>query len=672
MDAGSIPPEIILGRRGQQMKPKPVSLQHRFVLMQAGSVALTLLLVAAALYLGKGVRSRLVASLDHLEATMSLQSRVHESLGQTVYYFWRAYSSIGEQSPLQYQQRSRELRELTGRYSAIPLSDNEQRQIEILGEREGRLLERMDWILMRKKEVPGDAPELREVEDLTRQIETSLRQLTDQQTDQVRTASERLDLYTRGLFVALVTCPLFAVGALEWFRYVHRRHVWKPLNEIRRMLLDVRRGDLNVTAEVPPNLEFGIVVSAFLDMAAELREMRSSLEQKVMERTAKWEAAQKELVQAAKLTSLGQLVSGVAHEINNPLTSILGFSEVLLSRSDLSARLRSQIQTIREESVRLKNLVANLSSFAQQGPHCMQRVDLREMIDRLIESRGEQLAASNIVIHDQRPSKPVWVLGDPDQLFQAFLNLELNAEQAIQACRQEGAIWLDGGVEGDDAWVSLKDNGTGMAADVRDHIFDPFYTIRADGQGTGLGMSISHGIIRQHRGEIKVESASGEGTTIRVFLPQAPSESSTAARLAEPAASNEEARALPSPAPASPHVLVIDDEPSIGEFLETTLAQRGCRVTLLNGSARLESTLENSSFDLVICDLKMPGRNGIEVLRVLRRLRPELARHFLLMSGNLADAEAGRPELENVTILPKPFTSRRLMEAVETVIDASG
>ena len=150
-------------------------------------------------------------------------------------------------------------------------------------------------------------------------------------------------------------------------------------------------------------------------MAGTLREMRDSLEQKVRERTAKLETTQRELAQAAKLSSLGQLVSGVAHEINNPLTSILGFSELALARPELDAQLRAQLQTIREEAIRLRTLVANLNAFARRGPHHTTRLDLRALLDRLAELRRYQLGANNITLHYDRPAKPVWVEGDPDR-----------------------------------------------------------------------------------------------------------------------------------------------------------------------------------------------------------------------------------------------------------------
>ncbi len=660
MDTGRNPPEVILGLRGQGRKPKPASLQHRFVLVQAGSVAATLLLVAGVLFVGEEIRSHLASTFEHLEATLSLQSRLHDALAQTKFSFWAAYPRGDQEALLRYQKDSRELRELTGRYAGIPLTNTEQRQIEKLGEREGRLLDYMDRILMKDRNSETGGAEVRQVEELTGEIEVSLRLLTDLQAGQGRSATRRLDTYTRGLFITLMLCPLFAIGALEWLRSMQRRQLWKPLEQLRLMLQEVKGGNLNVKGEIPPNLEFGAVVRSFLEMAAELREVCNALEYRVRERTAKLEAAQKELLQSAKLASLGQLVSGVAHEINNPLTSILGFSEVLLSGSGLSAPVRAQIQTIREEAVRLKRLVINLSSFAKQAPHSTQRIDLCLVLDQLAVSRRGALNAKKIQLHTQDPREAVWVLGDSGQLHQVFLSLVLNAEQAVEASRPErGDIWLRCGVDDEGAWVKVQDNGIGMTNDVREHIFDPFYTTGTAQRRTGLGLSISHGIVQQHRGQVTVESVPDNGTTVRVSLPLAPKE-----LQAIPEAGAPPAGAAAESGESECRVLVIDDEAAIGEFLQMSLAKHGCRVTPLSDPMSLEAALEEAAFDLVICDFKMPRRNGAEVLRLLRQTHPELARHFLLMTGNLADVNGNFGDPPSIPVLAKPFTSSQLMDAV--------
>jgi two-component system NtrC family sensor kinase len=429
------------------------------------------------------------------------------------------------------------------------------------------------------------------------------------------------------------------------------------------MVGEIRRGNLNLTGPAPGSIEFGPLVKGFVEMAGDLREMRDSLERKVAERTAKLEATQKELVQAAKLSSLGQLVSGVAHELNNPLTSILGFSEVGLMRKDLDPPMRHQLQTIRSEALRLKNLVANLSSFARRTPQRMARLDLRRVLDRIVDLRRYQLTAGNIQLHYDSPLLPVWTQGDADQLTQVFFNLVLNSEQAIKECRNQGDIWLACGAEAEGVWGSVRDNGAGMSSAIQERIFDPFFTTKPVGQGTGLGLSISHGIIEQHHGKIVVESAEGQGTAIRISLPAGgPALKAPATAGEKPAAA--EAREL-----CGQRALVIDDEPAITQMLEHYLKGHDWDCVVLNDATALESHLADQRFDAVICDLKMPRRNGLEVLRLLRQQRPELARRFVLITGNLAEgAEKEIVELAGVPVVRKPFTIAQLAETLRALL----
>jgi two-component system NtrC family sensor kinase len=435
------------------------------------------------------------------------------------------------------------------------------------------------------------------------------------------------------------------------------------------MVTEVRRGNLDVRGKVPGSIEFGALVKGFSEMAGELREMRDSLEQKVRERTAELENTQHELVQTAKLSSLGQLVSGVAHEINNPLTSILGFSELALTRTQLDPGLRVQLQTIRDEAVRLKNLVVSLSTFARRGTQRTARLDLRQALDRLVNLRRYQLGANNIELHFDRPPGSVWVEGDLDLLVQVLFNLVLNSEQAIQSCRTRGDIWLGCGVEAGRAWATVRDNGAGMSPAVRERIFDPFFTTKPIGQGTGLGLSISHGIIQQHRGSISAESVEGQGTNMRIVLPVADPPKSAGGEPAHSEAAAMENR----DAWSGPLALVVDDEPAISQLVGQFLESRGWRAVILNDSTAVEASLAEQPFALVICDLKMPGMNGLDVLRLLRHKQPKLAQRFLLMTGNLADAEQMQNvELAGIPILRKPFALSRLAESLDALLKNEG
>ena len=633
--------------------------------MQAITFALAVWLLAGAVYINLRIRHEMAGPLKDLYAALALNEEINAA--QAEFMEAAAGPYFKEDSSAEFQSAARRLQASTERYFKLSLSPEERQALESLQQIEQRLVERANHDPESSQKKPERARGFGEIRTLNRQIDTVQHNMLQAQLDRLGATTAQVHEYTRWLYLLFAAFGLFVVLVLVQFRRLHRQEIWGPLEDLRGMVMEIQRGNLDVAAGVPGSLEFGALVKGFLAMAGTLREMRDSLEQKVRERTAKLETTQRELAQAAKLSSLGQLVSGVAHEINNPLTSILGFSELALARPELDAQLRAQLQTIREEAIRLRTLVANLNAFARRGPHHTTRLDLRALLDRLAELRRYQLGANNITLHYDRPAKPVWVEGDPDRLLQVFFNLVLNAEQAIQSCRTRGDVWLACGVEDGRAWATVRDNGAGMSPEVKEHIFDPFYTTKSVGQGTGLGLSISHGIIQQHHGAISVESVEGQGTILRATLPAAEQPAASAsAPLSNPDASVQARRAGDA---SGPRVLIIDDEPSITQLLAQFLEDLGWSYVVLNDSMAVESSLANHRFDVVICDLKMPGKNGLEVLRLLRQEQPELARRFLLMTGNLAEAaQEYSAELAGVPILRKPFNLARLAEALRALL----
>jgi CheY-like chemotaxis protein len=299
--------------------------------------------------------------------------------------------------------------------------------------------------------------------------------------------------------------------------------------------------------------------------------------------------------------------------------------------------------------------VTHLTRFARRAPHRTVRLDLRRVLERVVELRKYQLTAGGIRLHSEPPALPVWVEGDPDQLLQVLFNLVLNAEQAIEAERGEGDLWLMCRRENGTAIFEVRDNGAGMSAEVAERIFEPFFTTKPVGQGTGLGLSISQGIVEQHSGRIVVDSTPGAGTTMRIELPAAAPPDSPAA-TAPPA---------PPEAPlCAGRALVIDDEAGIVSLVQHALERRGWSVTTLADSTKAESVLDSAGFDIVISDLKMPGTTGIEILSLLRKKHPELAKRFLLMTGDLGDTDKRLLARAKIAVLRKPFTLSQLSEAV--------
>jgi signal transduction histidine kinase/ActR/RegA family two-component response regulator len=641
--------------QGKTLDPKPYSIQRRFDVMQSAATTLALLLLATGVYLFTFVRTQMTATLLELNRGVALNHQVRAALDDVTHAFWPAYSTRTPEALQEFDVSFQKLQAISAEYVRAATGRKDKEQSAAVIDREMALKSLTGKLLSSLQGMPGDSPLLRQYGTRIGAIQQALSSVDQMQKQQLDQMSGELDHYTSLLALGLVIGSFVAAGWLIWIRRVQQTEIWLPLESLRHMVLAVRTGDLDVHTDMPRSIELSTLLSGFVQMAAELRAMRRSFEEKVRSRTEELEAAQKELVQAAKLSSLGQLVAGVAHEINNPLTSVLGFTEILLTRSDLDTAARNHLQTVRDEALRLKNLVANLNTFARRAPQQMRVTDLRSIVQRLVALRKYELTASNILLRVHEWPEPVWVRADPEQLLQVLLNLLLNAEHAIAAARDHGHIWLDCGIEAGRGWVSVRDDGAGISSEVKDHIFDPFFTTKSPGQGTGLGLSISYGIVRQHRGDLSVESSPGHGTTVRLVLPCAEPASAAFPVELGPAVATETAFV-----PRQTSVLVIDDEREILELIWQALVPLGYRVILAEGSAGIEQLLAEHGFDLVLCDLKMPGRNGREVLQIIESEDPSLARRFILMTGNLSEDEAPTSEHGRVPLLLKPFTLEQL------------
>jgi two-component system NtrC family sensor kinase len=229
---------------------------------------------------------------------------------------------------------------------------------------------------------------------------------------------------------------------------------------------------------------------------------------------------ERQLIQSEKLAALGKLISGVAHELNNPLTSVIGYAQLLLHRGELEERTAESIEVINREAERTRRIVQNLLSFSRQHKPCRAQADLNEILERSLELRAYELKAHNITVSRELGDLPL-VNVDQHQLQQVFLNIILNAEQAIRSIGEKGALTLKTEVKSGGRWavVSIADDGPGIPPEDLTRIFDPFFTTKEVGKGTGLGLSISYGIIKEHGGIIRAESEPGRGTRFITELP---------------------------------------------------------------------------------------------------------------------------------------------------------
>jgi two-component system NtrC family sensor kinase len=374
---------------------------------------------------------------------------------------------------------------------------------------------------------------------------------------------------------------------------------------------------------------------------------------------------QERLLQSEKMSSIGQLVSGVAHELNNPLTGIMGFAQLLLLK-DLDETNRQQVETIYGEAERASKIVSNLLTFARRRDSRKEHANVNTLIQRVLELRNYDLRVRNInVVEDLSPDLPDTMV-DTNQLLQVFLNLIINAEQAMRADDSEGA---EGTLRittkksaGNTIHASFSDTGPGMDEATLRRIFDPFFTTKAAGEGTGLGLTISYGIIEQHGGRIWAESRPGKGTAFTIELPVVAAQSP--ARAASPAS-----HATPSTSVGRHHILVVDDEEAIQKLLTGVLQMDGHLVAVASNGREALDRVGKEAFDLIITDIKMPVMGGHDLYRRLEEQGNPLARRVIFITGDTVAPET-RKFLQGVhnAVLSKPFRLRDVRESVAAAL----
>jgi len=387
---------------------------------------------------------------------------------------------------------------------------------------------------------------------------------------------------------------------------------------------------------------------------------------------------QSKLMQTEKMAALGQLVSGIAHELNNPLTSIQGYAQLLLSRRSGPERMGDALR-ISQEAERAGRIVKNLLLFSRETKAERRAVQLNEVIERTLALRAYELKLQNIEVELSLDPGLPRTLADAAQLQQVVLNLIVNAEQAIVAGRGEEArngriLIRTRRLAGDRLAMEVSDDGPGIPPEIAPRIFDPFFTTKPPGVGTGLGLSIVYGIVQEHGGEVTVDSLPGRGATLTVELP-ALSVSGFDYASEEPAIEARTAVAMPLQAPerttARKQILIVEDEPTVAELIADVLAEEGHSVDTLLDSREALGRLEEKRYSLLICDLKMPYVDGPGLYRALVRRENPMQHRVLFVTGDtMAPRTLEFLKSSGLPYLAKPFLVEELKEAVRQALAA--
>ncbi len=412
-----------------------------------------------------------------------------------------------------------------------------------------------------------------------------------------------------------------------------------------------------------------IAIASQISIAIENAALYANLQHHV----EKLQTTQIQLLQSEKMSALGKLISGVAHELNNPLTSVIGFAELLSSQYHADKKIHERLKRIQQEATRAAKIVKNLLTFARQYKPERKVLSIHEVIEKTLELRAYEFKTHNIqVVKDFDTSLPAMV-GDFHQLQQVMLNLINNAEQAMLEAHGCGILTLktrrvmpsDSHVQPDSQadhpltpfiQISIIDDGPGIPPEHLQQIFDPFFTTKTVGKGTGLGLSICYSIIQAHGGRIYATSL-GKGTTFFIELPGQPDESS------EEASRDEISQRQVF---SGKNILLVEDEATIQEVIQEILVSWGCQVEPAGNGLEALEKLQQKDYDLIISDIYMPGASGRDLYHWLKEYHPELLQRIVFITGDTVSPENRRFLTETgVRYLGKPFSLGEFTEIIQ-------
>jgi signal transduction histidine kinase/CheY-like chemotaxis protein len=355
------------------------------------------------------------------------------------------------------------------------------------------------------------------------------------------------------------------------------------------------------------------------------------------------EQHREQLEQAARLSALGELIGGVAHELNNPLTAILGFAEVMALAAPATDH-SEEVGIIQKEALRARNIVRDLLFIARPGPVEQGRFAMSDVVGHVERLRRTAWAVQGLNVNIDLADPGEELMGNENQLTQVLLNLVTNAEHAVlAAAKKELSIRTRRSGESE-LLLEVRDTGAGMDEATSGRVFEPFFTTKQSGQGTGLGLSLSYSIVASHRGRIEVESKPRSGSAFRVFLPLAE---------AVPAMP-------PQPMPQAPgrraRVLVVDDEPNLRKVCQRMIASMGHDCAVAANAAAAVALARETAFDVVLCDYRLAEETADDVVRDLIAIDPTIIRRIAIATGATTDSGVlALTARYNLTLVAKPY-----------------
>lgn len=463
--------------------------------------------------------------------------------------------------------------------------------------------------------------------------------------------SRFVDLQARTLFIERLARESVVTDHLLRLRRVDGGPIWVEVSASASYSATNRRAP-NRRGDEPSGL-----AAATLHVEALIRDVSERKKLDDQSRDGRYQ-----LLQAEKMAALGQTISGVAHELNNPLATILSWAERLAERN-VDDKTRQGLEVILAESERAARIVRNLLTFARKRQTTRAMVDLNQVVRETLALRAYEQKVSNLKVVEALSSGVPEVFADGHQIKQVLLNLVINAEQACIGANGRGTIVVRTSHDADrgSAVLEVNDDGPGIAEEKQGRVFDPFFTTKEVGQGTGLGLTVAYAIVQEHSGRIWL-SSSNAGTSFFVELPVSGQHlNAPAARAAQQPISLEAFKGL--------RVLVVEDEPALAVAVSEALEDAGFTVDRAGDGEQGLTRLTEANYDLIVCDLKMPRIDGMQFYRTMAAATPALARRVIFVTGDVAGTDAER-FLEETACrwLSKPFRLGDLLRAARDTL----
>jgi PAS domain S-box-containing protein len=366
---------------------------------------------------------------------------------------------------------------------------------------------------------------------------------------------------------------------------------------------------------------------------------------------------------SSRLASVGEMAAGIAHEINNPLTGVIGFSDMLLER-ELPPDMKEQVEIIADGSRRVADIVKRLLTFARQHKPVKAMVDINELIENTLNMRNYVLKTNNIDVDIQYDKEVPLIAIDPGQIQQVFLNLIINAEYAMKKSGKPGQLKIVTEKAGEKVRISFSDTGPGIAPENLKKLFQPFFTTKPVGEGTGLGLSLSRAIITEHGGTISVASELNKGAAFTIELP--------IRKVYVQNESFEEGKSalVKESSIKKSSILVVDDETTVQQFIKSALNLPEYSIETTGDPYEALKRIAANNYDLVIIDIRMPGMSGQELFEKIIDDKPYMSKNILFTTGDSANSEV-KDFLQkyNLRSIGKPFDHQTLMTKIREILE---